>query len=348
VSYPLTVNDACPQDVVVTCDTPSGASFGAGSKTVHCTANNGCSQTQCTFQVNVTSSCPTLACPADATVPLGADACLASPTFDAVLSDPCTGTAATNVPHTFVFAAPGSQTFTYQAGGQSCTQTVTAVDHTPPTITTQAIAPVQACGTQSAAVQLPIPQACDACSPATPSTTCHNPVGVTGTIVSRNGSPVSIAVPPSGTVSLAAGTYVVSWTATDASGNTSTVTQTFSVSGPPPAPPWNGGQTYHAGDRVSFGGFSFEARQTNTGVQPVPPGSATPDATLAIWDIPTPCGITPWQDETHYLPGSMVTYQGVTYVCITANYAVFNWTPDVVPALWRRARPSDVPICPCP
>jgi hypothetical protein len=83
-------------------------------------------------------------------------------------------------------------------------------------------------------------------------------------------------------------------------------------------------------------------------VQPTPPGAAIPDATLAVWDIPTPCGITPWQDETHYLPGSMITFGGVTYVCVQENYAAFNWTPVFAPALWRVATPKDRPICPCP
>jgi hypothetical protein len=348
VGYSIGVSDACPQDVVVTCTTPSGGSFGAGSTTVSCTATNGCEQTSCSFQVNVAASCPVLTCPANATVPLSANACQASPTYAAVLTDSCAGTPPSSVTNTFSFSAPGSQSFVYQADVQSCTQTVTAVDTTPPAIATKPIAPVEVCGGAATSITLPIPQACDACSTEPPSGSCDNPVPVKGTIVSQDGLTISIAVPASGKVSLTPGTYVVSWTATDPSGNATTVTQSFTIAGPPAPAPWSAKTSYASGALVSFGGYVLEARQPNTGVQPTLPGSATPDATLAIWEIPTPCGITPWLDETHYQVGSMVTFGGITYVCIADNVAVFNWTPAVVAALWRPARNGDQPICPCP
>jgi chitodextrinase len=112
-------------------------------------------------------------------------------------------------------------------------------------------------------------------------------------------------------------------------------------------PDWSSTTTYQAGDKVTFQGTVFQARQTNTGFAPTPPNSSPPDTDLALWDIPTPCGITPWLDETHYQVGSMVTFSGQTYTCTSDHVAVFNWTPTATPSLWRVATSSDSPISIC-
>ena len=159
-----------------------------------------------------------------------------------------------------------------------------------------------------------------------------------------NGDAFTCVLSPPGPFGL--GANAVALVCTDSKGAFGSCAATVQVGASAPA--WNATTTYHAGDRVTFQGTVFEARQTNTGYPPTPPNSSPPDTNLALWDIPTPCGITPWLDETHYQVGSMVTFAGQTYVCRTDHVAVFNWTPNATPSLWRLATQGDQPICPCP
>ena len=172
VSYSLGVNDACLQDVVVTCDTPSGESLGAGTTNVHCTATNGCQQTSCTFAVNVASGPP------------------------------------------------------------SC----------------------------------------------------------------------------------------------------------------PVASEWSSSTTYKQGDKVTYGGLTFEARQSSTGYPPTLPGTS---GALDLWGLATPCGITAWAPDTHYLMGSMVTYGNQTYICTSENWADPGWTPAATLGVLWTVADGQTPLCLC-
>jgi hypothetical protein len=162
-----------------------------------------------------------------------------------------------------------------------------------------------------------------------------------------DGDSVTCALSSSGGP-LPPGTNNVGLVCTDSNGLFSSCAATVQVGGSSAASPWSSTTKYVAGNLVTFGGFTFEARQGSTGYAPTLPNASPPDTMVALWEVITPCGITPWLDETHYQVGSMVTFQGTTYTCIQDNVALFNWTPVAVPALWRVATSSDKPICPCP
>jgi PKD domain-containing protein len=81
---------------------------------------------------------PVPVCPADLTIALDPATCVAGVLAEATAQDACDG--AHSESHLFWFSAPGSQTWTYalsDASGNTatCTQTVTAVDVTPPVYT---------------------------------------------------------------------------------------------------------------------------------------------------------------------------------------------------------------------
>jgi photosystem II stability/assembly factor-like uncharacterized protein len=162
-----------------------------------------------------------------------------------------------------------------------------------------------------------------------------------------DGDSVSCSLSSSGGP-LPTGTNFVGLVCTDSAGLFSSCAATVQVGGGASAAPWSSTTTYQAKNLVTFGGFTYEARQGSTGFAPTLPNASPPDSTLALWEIITPCGITPWLDETHYQVGSMVTFQGTTYTCIQDNAALSTWTPVATPALWRVATSSDRPICPCP
>jgi uncharacterized protein (TIGR03382 family) len=98
---------------------------------------------------------------------------------------------------------------------------VTVVDTTPPTI--QPVAPVTdtVCDPASQSATIAAPIATDVCSPT---------VMVTGAVVAVNGVTLGTPIPiQNGSVQLPSGVSVVLWTATDQSGNVSTITQTLTV-----------------------------------------------------------------------------------------------------------------------
>ena len=100
-------------------------------------------------------------------------------------------------------------------------ETITVVDTTPPTI--QPVAPVidTLCNPNGQSAVITPPIATDICSPT---------VTVTGQVVSANGTALGVPIPiVNGQVQLAPGTYVVLWTATDQSGQSSSVTQSLTV-----------------------------------------------------------------------------------------------------------------------
>ncbi len=111
---------------------------------------------------------------------------------------------------------------------------------------------------QSATVTVPV--ATDVCSPT---------VTVTGAITSVNGQPASPPIPitqtgQTGTVTLPPGTDVITWTATDQSGNVSTVTQTLTVR---PGVEANGSISIDNGATVATPGGGFAAiGNTGTGL----------------------------------------------------------------------------------
>ena len=113
----------------------------------------------------------------------------------------------------------GTTTITYTAtdgngNTATATQTVTVIDNTPPSITAPANMNVTAGPSCVATVNPGTATATDGCGSAT----------VNG--VRSDGQPLLASYP--------VGTTTIAWTATDASGNSSTAAQTVSVAAPPP------------------------------------------------------------------------------------------------------------------
>jgi RHS repeat-associated protein len=98
-------------------------------------------------------------------------------------------------------------------------------------------------------------------------------------------------------------------------------------------PNWAPGITYQIGDLVQFQGIVWECRQVHTSaVGWEPPG------TRSLWQRPTPTesGPTPWTDQTHYLVGSDVSFNGSVWESLIDHVSQPDWKPGMVPTVWRK------------
>ena len=94
---------------------------------------------------------------------------------------------------------------------------------------------------------------------------------------------------------------------------------------------WQPSYTYYAtGDRVLYEGKIYECRQGHTSM----PGWEPPNVP-ALWHQVTPVGVSEWAPGTAYAVGSVVTYNGVTYVAIQGHTSLPGWEPPNVPSLWQ-------------
>jgi len=213
VNYTIpTGADNCPGvTTALTSGPSSGSIFSLGTTTVTYTATDAAGNTSvpCSFTVTVVETeTPVLVCPANITVNNTLGQCNAVVTYTAPIgTDNCPGvsTALTAGPTSGSTFPLGSTTVTYTASDvsgntTSCSFTVTVVDAEIPTITCPANITVNnSVGQCSAVVNYTIPTGADNCS------------GVTVALVSG---------PASGSTFLL-GATVVTYTATDAVGNTS-------------------------------------------------------------------------------------------------------------------------------
>lgn len=136
-TYTATADDACVGALGE--DHPfSFAAPGSQSHTYAFDDGNGntaaCDQTVTAHD----GTAPTVGCPADDTLVLSADDCTAVASYVATSWDACSGVDSES--HTFAFSAPGVQAYTYafsdaSGNGADCTQSVSAVDSTPPVVT---------------------------------------------------------------------------------------------------------------------------------------------------------------------------------------------------------------------
>ncbi|KAK4446470.1 hypothetical protein QBC34DRAFT_496775 [Podospora aff. communis PSN243] len=96
------------------------------------------------------------------------------------------------------------------------------------------------------------------------------------------------------------------------------------------APAWDPNRNYAVSTLVRYEGRFYVCLQAHH-------SSAlwAPPAVPALWETPTPCGVTEWQTQTHYAIGSQVTYAAKVYECIQAHTAYDSWFPPDTPALWR-------------
>jgi len=64
------------------------------------------------------------------------------------------------------------------------------------------------------------------------------------------------------------------------------------------------------------------------------------DNTGDLWGnetLPDDIVILPWEADVDVAAGFLRSYEGVNYYCVQKHTTQSNWTPDVVPALWRVA-----------
>jgi YVTN family beta-propeller protein len=202
--------------------------FAVGTTMVQCTATNGVSpNASCSFTVTVTDTqTPVISCPANKVVNTDAGSCTASAatvsagTATATDNDPAvsvTGVRSDGQPLSAAYPK-GVTTITWTAtdtahNSASCQQNVTVTDNTPPSIT--APANVNA-WTGANATSCGVSISDSTLGTATASDLCYGTVNVV-----RSGVPTGNIFP--------VGQTTITYTATDAAGNTRTATQTVTV-----------------------------------------------------------------------------------------------------------------------
>lgn len=142
-TYTTTASDNCGF-TSTTCSPASGATFPLGTTNVSCTATDGSGNTNsCNTSVTVQDTqAPSITCPASATVNTSSQGgvCSASLSVAATATDTCNGTiSATCSPSLLSLSAPGSASSTCSAtdtsnNSSSCGTTLTLIDNTPPTV----------------------------------------------------------------------------------------------------------------------------------------------------------------------------------------------------------------------
>ncbi|MFM1770280.1 MAG: hypothetical protein RJA22_2809, partial [Verrucomicrobiota bacterium] len=202
VTFVALATDNCPGQAVV-CVPASGSAFARGVTTVACAATDAAGNvSQCGFQVTVVDQePPSVACPADRTVPTGVGTCTAPVLFAATVADNCGSASVTCVPASGSLFALGATVVTcvgqdVDGNLAQCAFTVTVEDGELPVILCPTNLVVEAAAGVCFSNVAYAVQAMDACP---------------GLLVA--------CVPPSGTA-FQAGLTVVQCTATDGSGNT--------------------------------------------------------------------------------------------------------------------------------
>jgi hypothetical protein len=136
--------------------------------------------------------------------------------------------------------------------------TVTVVHTLPPLLTPASGSPFLSACSLGAPVKVPLPTIADACSPNTT---------LNGSVTEANRAPASIPVAADGTVTVGPGPIVVTWTATDASGLQSKITQQFTVV---PSPTVYGFHSAKIDDRAQVvlpGGGGFGVLESGGGAE---------------------------------------------------------------------------------
>lgn len=280
-TYTATATDNCPGVGAPTCVPASGSSFPVGTTTVTCSATDAAgNEGSCSFTVTVTDNQnPVVTCPGNQTLTAGAN-CSASTSYNATATDNCPGVGApTCVPPSGTSFPLGTTTVTCTATDASdnpgsCSFTVTVVDTTPPVIT----CPANINTVDNA------PGACGALiNPGTASATDN--CGVASIVGTRSDSAALNALYP-------VGTTIITWKATDTSGNFTTCQQIIIVSNPSPVVTITGpasGSIFPVNTSVPFTATFTD----NLG-----------DAHTAQWMFDTITASTPVVEPTSSTPGS--------------------------------------------
>ncbi len=199
--------------VEVACTKASGTSFPVGTTTVTCTATDEAgNDASCSFTVQVTGDGCGLTCPENITVVAPDGECSAVVNYPAPTGETECGVI-TSTPASGSTFPLGTTTVTVNAAsGSTCSFTVTVVDQQAPTFTScpNSITVDAASGACAATVNPGAATATDSCSTVT----------VTGT--RNDGEPIS-------SQQYRVGTTIITWTATDAAGNSTTCEQSITV-----------------------------------------------------------------------------------------------------------------------
>ena len=208
VTFTATATDNCVGTVITYSQNP-GTVFPIGTTTVTATATDASGNiSTCTFTVTVNDTeNPVITCPANITVNNDASTCGAAVTFTATATDNCAGTVITYSQNPGTVFPIGTTTVTATATDASgnistCTFTVTVNDTENPVITCPAPVTISTSACYIT-VALGTPIYSDNCP---------------GALITNN-APLQFPV----------GTTTVTWTVTDASGNTATCTQLVTV-----------------------------------------------------------------------------------------------------------------------
>jgi subtilisin-like proprotein convertase family protein len=218
VAFTVTATDNCAGTPMVVSAPLSGSSFPVGTTLVTCTATDASGNTNsCTFTVTVRDNQPpTIVCPSNITVSAGAGRCSSNVTFTVAATDLCGPVSSlTSTPPSGSAFAVGTTLVTsvaMDASGNtnSCTFTVTVRDDQPPMILCPADVSVRSDpGTNVATnVSLGSPTVSDNC----------------GIAAASSNAPSFYPL----------GTNLVTWTATDTSGNSNTCLQRVVVTSSAP------------------------------------------------------------------------------------------------------------------
>ena len=104
--------------------------------------------------------------------------------------------------------------------------------------------------------------------------------------------------------------------------------------------PLGGHDAYPRGAVVAHKGRVWESRNPANVWEPggngVPAGLWKDVTANAPAPTPTPSGPA-WKAGEAVKVGDVRTYQGTAYTAIQAHTTQIGWTPDAVPALWKKA-----------
>ena len=217
VFYPAPAVTGSPAPSV-SCTPPSGSFFPVGLRTVVCTAANTVGTAQCSFSVRVISdgTPPTITCPSNVVTTSSSSVCGANVFYPTPVATGSPAPTVSCTPPSGSFFPVGVRTVvcraTNCAGTAQCSFTVRVIDDVPPTITCTDVCLVTDAGSCTASGSvLPRPVASDNCGFTFP--------GNTNRLNIVSNAPATFPL----------GTTIVTWTATDPSGNSASCQQQVTV-----------------------------------------------------------------------------------------------------------------------
>ena len=251
-TFSATAMDVCDGARTVTCTPASGSSFPLGVTTVSCTASDTSGNPgSCSFTVTVGVAC-TINCPGNVTADAAAGQCAANVTYSAPTASAGCGTVTCSPASGSSFTVGTTTVTCSTTAGPSCSFTVTVADHQAPTVT---------CPANVNAVTDNTSGACSASAvtlgTATAVDNCGGTLTATGT--RSDSQPLSAPYP--------VGMTTITWSATDASGNTGTCQQTVTVTNSDPVVSITGpasGSLFTVNTPVNFTGSFTDNTGTHT------------------------------------------------------------------------------------